>query len=154
MPALEIISPIANQLGESPIWDPKTQQLYWIDGFKPALYCYDPANKSVKEVSLNQYVGASVMRAMGGLIATTQYGIASIDANSGAMTPLLDLLPTTSKVRMNDAACDRQGHLGAGSAIDQSSNPLGSLFCIHPELNYQQSAKGFLISNGIGFPRQ
>lgn len=77
-------------LGEGPIWDERTDTLYWIDIRRKILHAYTPANQLDRCIALPVEVGAVAPRAAGGLIAATKNGFAIIDPYDGAFTYLAD----------------------------------------------------------------
>src|SRR5207253_8727774 len=58
-------------------------------------------------------------------------------------------IPAEPDIRMNDAACDRQGRLFVGSMPDDESSPRGALYRLDPDLQVEQVLDGLTISNGI-----
>ena len=39
---IDCVSSVANDLGESPLWDPDSRRLYWIDAWRSEVHAFDP----------------------------------------------------------------------------------------------------------------
>lgn len=97
-------------LGEGPVWDARTQTLYWVDILSKRIY----ANRNVL-VELEDVVGCVVPRKSGGLILTTRFGFASLDLDSLQLTLLASLQEEPVTNRFNDGKCDPCGRFLAGT---------------------------------------
>jgi sugar lactone lactonase YvrE len=151
MSQLKIIHDEPNILGESPLWHPQENKLYWTDIFAPAIYSYDPESKKVKTYTMPCKIFAIAYRQKGGLLATTEKGISFIDIPSGKLTDYVQILDTDSDLNMNDGKCDRQGRFWAGSADFDVNRCDGKLYRITPDGTVKQMEAGLSVSNGIGW---
>src|SRR5437868_6243815 len=77
-------------LGEGPVWDWRTQRLYWVDieGYK--VHCYDPATRAQRAIDVGEYVGSAAIRAAGGLVLALKSGFASLDLETEKLTHIAD----------------------------------------------------------------
>lgn len=141
-------------LGESPVWDPLTGQVLWIDMSQRRLFRLAWPDGAVEQFALPVMVSALARRAEGGLIAATDQGFALLDLENGAVqiTPLggPDL---GGRFRMNDGACDRQGRFWAGSLAFDNAAPdgWGGLFSLGA--GHEVTARGgqFRTQNGLAW---
>lgn len=136
-------------LGEGPFWDELEQKLYWvdIDGFK--LHTYDPATEENTTLPFAQHVTAVVKKESGGLLLAMRDGLYTYYRDR--LTPYF-LHPDGGRViRFNDAKCDPNGRLWAGTmAFDGKSN-IGSLYVLDHDENTTEVLTGLTISNGMAW---
>ena len=102
-------------LGEGPVWDSRTQQLYWVDieGYK--VHCYNPATRAHRAIDVGEYVGSAAIRASGGLVLALKSGFASLDLETEKLAPIADAEAHLPGNRFNDGKCDPAGRFWAGS---------------------------------------
>lgn len=99
-------------VAESPVWDEATGTLCWVDILRREVHRYSPAEDRDSSIRLPWTVGAVVPRRDGGLLVTAGLGVALLDEASGQ----LDWLAQAGRGdRMNDAGCDPDGRLFAGT---------------------------------------
>lgn len=139
-------------LGEGALWSPSEQALYWIDQMRPELHRFDPATgiDTLLPMDLPAQLGALVPRAGGGFALAASDGISLIDAAFTRRTPLVNPIPT-ERASFNDAKCDRQGRLWAGTTDRLETETIGGLYRIDPDGSAHAIADGFICSNGPSF---
>ena len=75
MNELEHVVKAQNKLGETPIWSPEENALYWVD-WGGGLTCrFEPGTNNFTTFPVNMPVTALARRASGGLIAVTFQGL-------------------------------------------------------------------------------
>ncbi|HEY7047817.1 MAG TPA: SMP-30/gluconolactonase/LRE family protein [Jatrophihabitantaceae bacterium] len=99
-------------VGESPVWDADTRTLLWVDILRGEIHRYCPADGSDTCTRFDTTIGAVVLRRGGGLLTAAGLGVALADPDAGA---LQWLARAGRGDRMNDAACDPDGRLWAGT---------------------------------------
>jgi len=114
-------------LGESPVWCPRRQVLYWVDVRAPALFALDPARGETTRWPLPEIVGG-VTLAEDGLVLALRSGLHRFDPASGASAPLLTLEPPAADNRLNDLKCDPAGRLWVGTMRDFGAAATGTLY--------------------------
>ena len=97
----ELLFDIEATLGESPVWDRRTQTLYWVDILNKRIY-----SGSDILVELDDLVGCVAPRKSGGLVLTNRSSFASLDLDSLQLTPLSALNDEPPTNRFNDGKCD------------------------------------------------
>ena len=70
----KIVDEQAN-VGEGPLWDPKTQLLYWTDIRSGRLFKIDPSNNSNETIHSGIFVGGFAVNSQGGLLLGTWRGV-------------------------------------------------------------------------------
>jgi len=140
------------ELGEGPVWDPRTQMLWWVDILKGRLHGLDPATDTTQTYEMGQYLGAAVPRESGGFMLALQRGLATYDPGSNTLKMLHDPEPDKPENRFNDGKVDPAGRFWAGTMEIDPQNPNGSLYCLHPGTNKVEVKRtGVYISNGLAW---
>lgn len=114
-------------LGEGPIWDARTQTLYWIDILQKRIYCGGEIF-----LQLDNLIGCIVPRKSGGLVIASgdpgRLSFASLDLDSLQLTSLWSLADEPSNNRFNDGKCDARGRFLAGTMDMGEQDPFGSFY--------------------------
>jgi len=97
---MELLHDIRATLGEGPVWDERTQTLYWIDILNKRIY----ANGDVFLQS-DETIGCLSLRKDGGLIFTKRFSFWTCDSDSSNSTLLSTLKDEPSNNRFNDGKC-------------------------------------------------
>lgn len=137
-------------LGESPLWHSAENTLYWIDIAGLAIHAYEPAREIHRCWSMPSEPGCIALCASGGLIVALRSGLALLDTDRGALTPLADAPYDTAKMRFNDGRCDAAGRLWVGTLYEPRDQPLGPLFCVERGV-IRDSGLRATVSNGVAF---
>ena len=150
-PKLQTLVEMQNLIGEGPVIDKKTNQLYWVDICRPAIYRLNLSNQDLTTISINEMVTALAI-VPNGLLVAAQSGIKIINPANGKVIKQLGHpelnLPSN---RFNDGKCDCKGRLWIGTmAINVSPNS-GSLYRIDPTGVIHTMATNLTLPNGIGW---
>lgn len=148
---LNCVLPWGAQLGESPVWHPVEQRLYWVDILRPAVYRFDPATGTNESCDLQKLVSAALPCAQGGVMVASQDGIEALDFATGALTPFCDPEEGQIHNRLNDAKVGVGGAIWVGSMRLDASKPTGGLFRVTPEGQVDQKESGVTVANGLGW---
>jgi xylono-1,5-lactonase len=140
-------------LSESALWSPKEQALYWVDQMRPEIHRLDPATgQDVKfDLDLPPQLGGLVPYKNGGMALAAADGITILSPDMKGRTSLVNPIAGRSNLSFNDAKCDRQGRLWAGTTDRMETEPLGRLYRIDPDATATSVADGFVCSNGPSF---
>ena len=130
-------------LGEGPVWDARSQTLYWVDILSKRIYL-----GSDVLVELDDFVGCIAPRKSGGLILTTRSSFASLDLDSLQLTPLSALNDEPPTNRFNDGKCDPYGRFLAGTMDMGEKGPNGSLYSFDGK-SISKLLGNITISNGM-----
>jgi len=140
-------------LGESALWSPKEQALYWLDQMRPEIHRLDPATgEDVKfDLDLPPQLGGLVPYKNGSMALAAADGITLLSPDMKSRTTLVNPIAGRPNLSFNDAKCDRQGRLWAGTTDRLEKEPLGRLYRIDPDGTATSVADGFICSNGPSF---
>jgi sugar lactone lactonase YvrE len=140
-------------LSESALWSPKEQALYWLDQMHPEIHRLDPATgEDVKfDLDLPPQLGGLVPMMDGGMALAAADGITLLSPDMKQRTTLVNPIAGRPNISFNDAKCDRQGRLWAGTTDRLETDALGALYRIDGDGTATSFAEGFVCSNGPSF---
>lgn len=152
MTEIEHIVTSQNKLGETPIWTPEENSLYWVDwGGRPTCR-FQPETGKLNTFPVSLAVTALARRASGSWIAIAQNGLYSWDPQADQYKLLVGPPePDKPDICYNDAAVDRQGRLLVGTVnMRDPFQPDGSLYRVDADCSLHLLDTGYATANGIG----
>ena len=138
-------------LGESPIWDDRTQCLYWVDIRQPAIRQLDVCTGQVHSWPMPDLVGSIALCDDGRLLVALPEFIAVFDTASGSLEPLARPQSLIAGHRFNDGRCDRQGRFWVGSMHNITRAPEGMLYRLQGRGMLEPVQGGICIPNSLAF---
>lgn len=140
------------RLGEAPAWDAHRRRLIWVDITGRTVHELSPTGGyALRSWPVPEDVGAAVPRGRGGLVLATRSGFAVLDS-AGEFTELAAVEADRPENRMNDAKCDPQGRLWAGTMTDRRRDTdEGALYRLDPDGSVHTILSGVGLSNGMGW---
>jgi sugar lactone lactonase YvrE len=149
---LEIAVKAGDQLGECPLWCPRTKLLWWLDILKPALQSFDPKTQQHRVYPLpGRNCGCAALRAGGGFVVALDSGLRTFDPATGQSEPLCHPEIDRPSNRYNDGRCDRRGRLWIGTMDTEIRKPSGSFYCIEPDRSFRKQFTDLLVPNSTAF---
>jgi len=146
MVQVEHVLHMNNVVGESPIWNPVEQVLWWADIGANLFFKYTPSTGDVQTYSLDQPLGCLALHADGGLLLAVSAGVAYW--RDGLLRLCMSRAQLGAANRFNDGAVDRAGRFWFGTASDKPEN---CLFRLDHDGTAHVMEMGIGISNGIGW---
>jgi sugar lactone lactonase YvrE len=145
---------IRNKIGESPVWDAQRERLLWVDHAAGSIHEARSNEASVwretQRWDLGRPVAAAIPRRSGGLVVAAGTEILLFNEGSGESALFASLEVDPALIRLNDAKCDLNGRLWAGTlATDFSSR--AALYRIDPDGAVTKTLENAGISNGMGW---
>ena len=123
-------------LGEGPVWDARTQTLFWLDILNNRIYA-----ESALFLQLDEFVGCIAPRKEGGLILALsgaanetsravegRFSFRTLQPAAVKTSLLSSLKNEPSNNRFNDGKCDPRGRFLAGTMNLNETDPTGSLY--------------------------
>jgi sugar lactone lactonase YvrE len=138
-------------LAEGPVWDERTQQLYWIDIERGRICRFDPDSKSNQEWILGTRVGFAVLTDQGDMLAGTQEGLIRFSCQTGTSSSYATVETDLPKNRFNDGKVDPQGRLWAGTMSVEEAEGAGSLYRVTGTESIVRQVSSVTISNGLAW---
>lgn len=137
-------------LGESPVWDWRSQTLYWADQLGRKLRSYAPTSGEVREWTLPHELGCVALTVDPAVLLVAQPDhYVRLHTGSGELSRFLSLAQPRPGVRLNDGRCDRYGCLIAGSVTTDGGPGAGRVWRIGPDASVEQIRDGMVIVNAI-----
>lgn len=122
-------------IGESLLWEPKAQVLYWIDVKAPALYRLDPLTLEQQAWPLPDDIGGFALFAYReAALVALRSGLYALSLTDGSLDRLAPAPFDSGLQRFNEAACDTTGRFWVGTMFDplpgreDHATEAGSLF--------------------------
>jgi sugar lactone lactonase YvrE len=148
METVEVLTNPQLDLGEGPLWDVRTQMLYWVELLAGHIYRYDPATSSTTHWTIGLPVGCLALREAGGFVLGTRDGFAFWDEQTTQLEFIGDPEADRPESRFNDGKVDRQGRFWAGTT---GRGATSGLYRLDPNWKFEQLESGLTISNGLGW---
>ncbi|HEY5719274.1 MAG TPA: SMP-30/gluconolactonase/LRE family protein [Gammaproteobacteria bacterium] len=118
----------ASLLGESPLWHPSEQVLYWCDIPGHKLNRFDPASGAHRQWHFDTDVGCCAPLMGGDLLLALRSGLVRFDPVKGTTTPLAGAPYDTASERFNDGKADPQGRFWVGTIYEPRDPPRAALY--------------------------
>ena len=137
-------------LGESPVWHPREQALYYCDIPGHALQRFDPRSGALSHWDFDTDVASLAPMLDGALLLAMRDGLWRFDPASGERTRLAEPPYNPSNERFNDGKCDPQGRFWVGTIYEPREPPLASLNCFSRG-KLVRKVEGLTVSNGLAW---
>lgn len=151
MTRIEIVTEKRDELGECPLWEERTQSLFWIDSHARLVRRITPASGEYREWLLPSAIGSIALCESGRLLVALASEFNYLDLTTGQLEKIAGVTHVEEKIRMNDGRTDRAGRFVAGSLVMGRNEKLGALYQVDATGKVQVLDKGFAISNGTCF---
>jgi D-xylonolactonase len=142
--AVELVAPLACEVGENPLWHPQANNLYFLDITKGTVHVYSPAMQNCLVAAQTRITGGFTLQRDGSLLLFQDGRIASLTRDGVVRELASGLCPGND--RFNDVIADPEGRVFAGA---MGGN--GKLFRFDPDGSVTVMADGLSIPNGMGF---
>jgi L-arabinonolactonase len=137
-------------LGESPVWDPESGSLFWVDIAGRKVRRLHLASGEEKTWSTPSLVGSIGLAPKGRLVMGLQDGFHLLQLATGAIELIARLDRADPRMRLNDGKTDRTGRFICGG-MGLHGEPLGALHRLTAPGKLETLAEGIRISNAICF---
>jgi sugar lactone lactonase YvrE len=145
----EVVLDTRARLGEGPVWDERTQSLYFVDVLNHRLHQYFPDRGTARTFEVGDMIGCVAFTRGDELILGLKKSIASLDTTTGAITCLLPLEEDRPKNKLNDGKCDSAGRLWIGSFSREEGK--AAHYRYDPDGSLHVMQEGMTGSNGLGW---
>lgn len=153
----EVLFEARSALGEAPLWDERSGELYWVDCLSRELLRAAPAGSGIERWPLPGLPGCIVARREGGLLIGYRNGLGRFDPATGAQTKLDCSGIDFARERLNDGKCDPEGRFWVGTMDRELRRPVAAVYRLQPGLHgdglaLERSAiQGLTLSNGLAW---
>jgi len=149
---LEHVLAAQDEAGETPIWVPEEQALYWIDIGGARIRRYDPASGATRIWHPGVPVTALARRGPGRWLLATKTGLCFWTQGESRAEFIADPEAVRPGLRLNDGSVDPKGRFLAGTMNERDLNaPDGSLYRLDPDRTLHRLDTGYAVANGMGW---
>ena len=138
-----------DSLGESPLWDPVTERLFWVDINRCLIHQLDPRTGEITDWPCKTEPGCLGRADSGRLVAGLRDGFYFFSPATGEFERITDPEPGKPENRVNDGKVDRAGRFWAGTMRDPNPDePCGALYKLEGQTALQM-LDGIRIPNSL-----
>jgi len=138
----ELVFDARTELGEGPVWDEKTQTLYWLDILGKKIYA-----GTELLAQLDDFIGCFALCGNGHFLLGKRLSFVDFEPGSNHQTVLASVSGLENN-RINDGKCDPAGRFIAGTMDMNEKEPSGFVYSFDGE-QVTQLLGGIRISNGL-----
>lgn len=150
-PDITALDAPASLLGESPVWHPVEQQLYWTDIPGKALHCHDPRSGRHQSWAIEAEVGSLAPMRDGGLLLARRDGLWHFDTETARQHLLAEAPYDPSRERFNDGKCDPQGRFWTGTIYEPRDAAQAAIYCYDRVHGLRRMAGDITVGNGLAW---
>lgn len=149
---IDILAHRRDLLGECPLWDVRSQSLYWIDGRAQLVRRLTPATGASAEWRAPQPIGSIALCESGRLLLALEHAFWLLDPDSGSLAPSgAGVTHAAERMRLNDGRTDRAGRFVVGSMTLGRAEPLGALYQLAGDGTVTTLDRGIMLANATCF---
>ncbi len=141
-------------LGESAVWHPRIQRLYWLDLAQPTLFSFDPVSRETVTLPISGEAplgGLALSADDDWLILVKRKGVVLLNPETGEERQIAHPLQGRHRLVYNDAGVDRHGRLWVGTLDEAETEPDAEMFVIEADGSWSSVVEGLVICNGPAF---
>jgi D-xylonolactonase len=139
-------------LGEGPVWDERTQILYWVDIERGELHQCKADGSQSQVTPIGERLGCIALRDQNdGLVAGLEHRVAFLSPNPISIETLTAPEAELTGNRSNDGKCDPFGRFWLGTLDEAGETASGWLYRIDPDGHTVPTAGPFISTNGPEF---
>jgi sugar lactone lactonase YvrE len=141
-----------NQCGESPIWDPRSATLSWVDTERPLFSALSDRSAQAVTTPTSRLVQAIGRRRSGGWVAVVRDGFALLQADGTETRLLGNPVEGFPHLTMNDGTVGPDGRFYAGSFNKNDLEAAdGCLYRVDHDGTVAMIETGLVLPNGMAF---
>jgi sugar lactone lactonase YvrE len=138
-------------LGESPLWHPQEQRLYWCDIPGRRLHRLDPATGATQRWDFSCEPACCAALLGGGLLLGMRDGLWRFDPETAQRSRLAAPPYDPAVERFNDGKADAQGRFWVGTIYEPREPALASLYRYQTGGELSRMAGDVTVANGLGW---
>jgi sugar lactone lactonase YvrE len=137
-------------LGESPMWHPREQVLYYCDIAGRKLQRYDPRSAQLQHWEFDSEVASLAPRMDGTLVLAMRDGLWRFDPASGMRSRVAQPPYDPARERFNDGKADPLGRFWCGTIYEPRHPALATLGCFAGG-TWAPKVHGLTVTNGLAW---
>lgn len=136
-------------LGEGPIWDSKSETLWWIDSQDGRIFNHSQEANSLQVWDVREKIGSMALYSDGAsVLVALQSGLYKYGLENDKLTLLANPEPDLPNNRLNDGKVDFRGRFVFGSMDTLEEKPSGKLYSYDENDGLKVLDEGIICSNG------
>jgi sugar lactone lactonase YvrE len=147
----ELALGVQAELGEGPVWDERSQELYFVDITAHRVHAFAPESGAHRSFPTNGPVGAVVLRDDGGLVLAGGDGFFFAGPDGTGLERFGEFQIDSVTVRFNDGKVSPGGHFLAGTMDHDEERTVGSLYILKADGGVSVLLDPVSISNGLAW---
>lgn len=149
-PTLRCVIQTRDQLGETPLWCPRTAKVWWINIEQPKLHSFDECTGKHAVYPFDcTFLGSLALHRDGGFVVALDNTLHRFDPVTGALHKIVEVEPADAGTRLNDGRSDSRGRLWIGTMDAAIEKPLGSFYRVDPDGNVQKFFDDIIVTNSV-----
>lgn len=142
-----------DRLGESPLWHPRENLLYWVDFYGPTIRQLDPETGVHRQWKPDAAptIGSLCFTEDGCLLVAMENGVYRFDPTNERLIFVADPNMGRPGIGYNDAKVDRDGRYWVGTWDVSERRPRAILYRIDSGGHVAVADSGFIVCNGPAF---
>ena len=149
-PAIRVEVAAPSLLGESPLWHPGEQVLYYCDIPGHSVQRFDPSTRALTQWGFDAEPASLAPLLGGGLLLAMRDGLWRFDTATGQRSRLVEPPYEAARERFNDGKCDPQGRFWVGTIYEPREPALASLYCFSAGKLVRRQGD-ITVSNGLAW---
>lgn len=138
-------------LGEGPVWDEVSGQLYWIDIKRNTVFRYNPSGGAVQSWQLQQMVGCIAIVDEHNIICALQDKLVKLDTQTGEQELVAPIEADLPDNRCNDGKPDVAGRFWVGTLHIPGEKGKASLYRVDNDRSIHKEVTNLGMSNGLAW---
>lgn len=153
---VDLLVQMHDLVGESPLWSPVDQVLWWVDIEGRRLHAFDWNSRKARTWTTPERFGCIALLENGALLAAGESAIFRVTPKAGQeLLPvvLAEVTHPHEGMRFNDGRCDRVGQFYAGTMVRDMSRAVaaGGLYRFNEHGLTGPLVDGVITPNGLAF---
>lgn len=138
-----------NLLGETPLWCPRTETLWWIDIEIPTLHAFVPATGTHTAKPMpGKFLGSLALMESGRLLVAVDLSLFIYDPETEDLALFAEIEKDLDN-RLNDGRVDAKGRFWVGTMDNEYVRPNGAMYRIDPDGAVTKLFDEVKVTNGI-----
>ena len=147
--------PVGNTIGECPLWDDRTETVYWTDISSRRFWSWQFGGENPASYALPENLASMALTGTPGVfIGAFEKGFARFDPACGSLERVVDIEIRQRHLVMNDGRVDRAGNFWSSTKLvgeKPASGPGGKLWRLDGPGRAMPFLGGLEVPNGLAF---
>lgn len=152
MMTFRVLHPGPFRVAESPVWDDRRGQIFFVDIDAGAVHAVDLSGRQAGPWTFDAHVGCLALCDSGRLLVALTDRLVLLDPETGAVASFVTLPEVDPGMRSNDGKCGPDGAFWLGTTdTGKPKRSLGKLYRVTPDGAVSVLGRGFDTPNGLAW---